>query len=298
MFYRLPYIKRKGLKGRGTSIYLPFAADMVWKHTKSYKGGMNLARRYSDGREFLIKDLKKNGRYLPLANSFRKQFKLRWNRLSALQKSSEISRIIPRISHRKMKILLMRYARNLLQKELKSPYRGFSNKYKRINKNPLEHHKYRSSFSSRPFNKWASIIKKASIDVVMDQLPIEKIAVTVEDRLKTRRKLNNESFEMENAEEIVWDNTDEFGGGLNSTLNPYTKEEVEYRYYVSEKGRFNTKVLSERKKFYTKLSSLDDSEKVKFYTDVLRDVKDSKEKKILKDHITVLKNKILDEGTA
>ena len=286
MFYRTPYIRRKGLRGRGTSIYLPFAADMVWKHTKNYKGGMNLARRYSDGREFLIKDLKKNGRYLPLANSFRKQFKLRWDRLSALQKSSEITKVLPKIQNRRMKMFLMRYARNFLQKELRSPYRHLTKKYKNP-RSPFSHKPYKSSFSSRPFSKWAAIIKKAAI---------AKIAVTVEDRMKTRRRLNKENFELSNAEEIVWENTDEYGGGLKKILNPYTKERVEYRYYVSDKGKFNTAVTSGRKTFYNHISGLSSSEKIKFYTDVLRDVKDSKEKKILKDHINSLKTTISDEA--
>jgi hypothetical protein len=285
MFYRTPYIKRKGLKGRGTSVYLPFAADMVWKHTKNYKGGMNIARRNSDGKEFLIKDLKKNGRYLPLANNYRKQFKLKWDKLTALQKSSEISRIVPRVTNRKMKVLVMRYARNLLQKNLKSPYRKMENKYKTFKVNPYS---YKSSFSRNPFKKWSSAIKKEAIDLM------SKIAVTLEDRLKTRRRLNKESFSMVNAEEIAWENTDDEGGGLNDLLNPYTKEKVEYRYYVSDKGKFNNKVLSERKKFYNHISDLDNTAKIKFFTKILSDISDSKEKKIVKDYINTLKTS--DEG--
>lgn len=280
MFYRTPYIKRKGLRGRGTSVYLPFAADMVWKHTKNYKGGMNVARRNSDGKEFLIKDLKKKGRYLPLANNYRKQFKLKWDKLTALQKSSEISRIVPRVTNRKMKVLVMRYARNLLQKNLKSPYRKMENKYKTIKVNPYS---YKSSFSRNPFKKWASSIKKEAIELM------SKTAVTLEDRLKTRRKLNKEPFSMVNAEEIIWENTDDDGGGLNDLLNPYTKEKVEYRYYVSDKGKFNNKVLSERKKFYNHISGLDSNAKIKYFTKILSDISDSKEKKTVKDYINTLK---------
>lgn len=286
MFYRTPYIRRKGLRGRGTSYYLPFAADMVWKHTKSFKGGMNLARRYSDGREFLIKDLKKSGRYLPLANSFRKQFKLRWDRLSALQKSTEINKIIPRIENRRMKMFLMRYARNFLQKELRSPFRHLSKNKKKM-KSPYSHQPYRSSFSKNPFSKWANILKREAI---------AKVAVTLDTRMKTRKRLNKESFDLSTAEEIAWENTDEYGGGLKKALNPYTKEKVEYRYYVSDKGKFNGVVSSGRKMFFNHLDSLEDLDKIKFLEDILRDVKDSKEKKILKDHIISLKSTLSDEG--
>ena len=269
MYYRPRYIKRKNLRGRGTSTYLPFAADMVWKHTRAHYGGLGAARRGSDGALFLIKSLKRNGRYLPLANSYRKQFKRWWDRLKPIQKSSEITRILNKVQNSRIRGILGKYARNFMRKQMGShkSHRG----YKSVKKS--------NRYTNTGYRGYRS-----------------KYATTIERIMDTRKKLNKkEPFETETAEEIIWDYADSYGGGSSKITHPKTKADILARDYINDKGLFQKESSKYRVTFFNYLKALPKDKKITFIKTILREIEDSRSKNIVKDYLKKLKTSDDDE---